>query len=1308
MPAEALNFDNIDFEASPLMKGISPSIDFENYSPIEWPEPEKKIPSTAKEYQRILDAGEDVFSETYKPPQKTPEEELISGTIQAVPKVIGAIGGSLALLPGAGIRAAIELLPKISTDPDKYIEPGSISKAADIFKEIMSVPGKVVTTEEEAKAIGNIGLAMRPIEMSGEGWRLIGEAANKGLKELGFEDTYIEPLLATYGEAAAVFALPEVVKIIKNSTTFRKITIPERRLIVQSLADTIKKNPNMTEGEILRTFDNPEWKTEALKARALKPEETIITEKPIDFEIAPEEVVIPKEIPVPKTALGKAIAKAIAEEKVSSPLAILKQREAEITADEIDFEQPIALVEPAPQIEAPPLQIERLREAIDRGDEQIDILRRITPDLAPKAPAKASEDAMAQTLYSGIPILEGLKLKAELEALYDKHVGTPLWIALSERIPKFIGDKSVIVDAINKGLITDYKKDPDFIELRDDTLFKIEQAREKAKELATAMSKFPPAEQIRISQVIQGSITATPGRYKAALEVAEEFKKIETELQRLGILGPDNRFKQLTKKAINQKFQEIAELDRRIGVLKKRLEPIIKTSRTIRRVAEDITEEIISSSTDETTGTFQTTVNKFTEANEARVKEALLARGFPEGESNTMIDRIKDSVVPLTGATGTLREIRTKVEKVLTKTIIQETEKLKTYSPSMMARAKNSILKDIKGLSKDRQKILDRIRLHYKMSGKQYLRRAYEKMENDKGFLQGLYAIAKNPRYKLGYNIQRKDLSKNYRDYLGEIKRAPYLVYKGLSEETHDMYLADMFDRISKNKDWAISPKEYDNIMSLSGREAQQAKYTGFKPLPVSKKLGPLSGAMVDPYIWDDLNQAIAVRGNMIKAWDSVLSLWKTGKVVYNPATQVRNFLSNSILADFAGVPHHRIDVYARAARDFLTKSGYYEEAKNTPLLGKEWMGAEIKAFLNEAIDLKRIGNESVLVKMADVFKKIADQPGKLYQANEQYFKLLVYSHARESMGMSIQDAAKHADKWIFNYQKIPPAIRWAKRWYSPFITFSYKAMPRMAETVVRKPWKFAKYLILLAAVEEITRRMRGESKEEVEREKKVLPDYMRKTILPGQLSHVRIPHTDKYNRSKYLDLSFILPWGDVAEQWGQSHFVGRPFLPSHPLYTIVAEVAFNEILFTGQKLTEKDLDEGSEYLKRIGAEIWRQAAPSLAGSYSYNKFMSALYGEKDWAQRERSVGEAVFDVFFGLKIRSIDYNLQYAKRMQELKGKINVIRSRFADDYEMLFLRQPNMSESQKERKYMKLIERKDKDIQKIMDVITDINKKE
>jgi hypothetical protein len=161
--------------------------------------------------------------------------------------------------------------------------------------------------------------------------------------------------------------------------------------------------------------------------------------------------------------------------------------------------------------------------------------------------------------------------------------------------------------------------------------------------------------------------------------------------------------------------------------------------------------------------------------------------------------------------------------------------------------------------------------------------------------------------------------------------------------------------------------------------------------------------------------------------------------------------------------------------------------------------------------------------------------------------------------------------------------------------------------------------------------------------------------------------------------------------------------LPSHPGWIAIAEIPFNEVLFTGKELTVKDVDTGSEYMKRIGKQIWRQAAPSLM-SHSFNKLMSAIHGEKDWALRERSVGEAVFDVFFGLKVRSIDYNIAKARRVRQLESRINEIRSRFSEEYEKIFIRNPTPDYEHDQKRFEKLMEKKNKQVDRIMEKILEI----
>jgi len=72
------------------------------------------------------------------------------------------------------------------------------------------------------------------------------------------------PLLATAVHTAiqgapAIIGLRHIPKavqsVIKNSTAWRQFTVKERGMVVQGLEETIKKNPSMTEGEMLRRWN---------------------------------------------------------------------------------------------------------------------------------------------------------------------------------------------------------------------------------------------------------------------------------------------------------------------------------------------------------------------------------------------------------------------------------------------------------------------------------------------------------------------------------------------------------------------------------------------------------------------------------------------------------------------------------------------------------------------------------------------------------------------------------------------------------------------------------------------------------------------------------------------------------------------------------------------------------------------------------------------------------------------------------------------------------------------------------------------
>ena len=123
---------------------------------------------------------------------------LIKPTIKAVPRVIGHTVASMAQAPISGIAAGAKLITSKGdlNAANKVLEENQ--KALDDF---------YLTTDEERQGSQNIGLAMKPFQMAGKGWREIGKVT--GIP-------YAEPILGTIGEASAVFGLGGAAKSVKG------------------------------------------------------------------------------------------------------------------------------------------------------------------------------------------------------------------------------------------------------------------------------------------------------------------------------------------------------------------------------------------------------------------------------------------------------------------------------------------------------------------------------------------------------------------------------------------------------------------------------------------------------------------------------------------------------------------------------------------------------------------------------------------------------------------------------------------------------------------------------------------------------------------------------------------------------------------------------------------------------------------------------------------------------------------------------------------------------------------------------------
>ena len=525
------------------------------------------------------------------------------------------------------------------------------------------------------------------------------------------------------------------------------------------------------------------------------------------------------------------------------------------------------------------------------------------------------------------------------------------------------------------------------------------------------------------------------------------------------------------------------------------------------------------------------------------------------------------------------------------------------------------------------EKIIDGIIKGKPVSGDLYLQR------------EGLKPL----RMDLSRFMKRKDIPQPIRALMGEIEKAGYPVSKGIMQLTHDVETAQLFRFVATSPEWALDKEK-----------------VGFVKMPDTAKLGDLKNKYVLKSVADDINAIINIPSDTEKFLRRSVSAWKVGKAVLNPATQARNIRSNMILADtIGGLPPTRVDVYAKAFSEYLKKTDDYNQARDLGLLSGSWYKAEVKELFDMFEKEPGTAFEKVF---QNVVVMPAEKAGKLYQGSEEVFKLAVFKY-QKSKGLMPEEAAAIAEKAIFNYGKIPDfvdSVR-SKWWGSPFFTFTYKAIPELAEAMVKRPLSVYKYILGAIAIEEAARKTLNLTADELREIKKNQPKWMRN----GQF--ILLPWKDKYGQYQFYDLTFELPWGDLRESSMSVLGLPRVLTPGNPLFTIPAVLISGRDLFTGKDLVD-ETDTALEKFQKVSDYCYKQLMPSLApeipgltkGGYSYQKIKSAILQRPDYFGRVQNIGSAAAGSILGMKASPFELEkekefrvFEEEEQIRELRGKI-------------------------------------------------------
>jgi len=516
-----------------------------------------------------------------------------------------------------------------------------------------------------------------------------------------------------------------------------------------------------------------------------------------------------------------------------------------------------------------------------------------------------------------------------------------------------------------------------------------------------------------------------------------------------------------------------------------------------------------------------------------------------------------------------------------------------------------------------------------------------------------------------------------------------------LSEQTDPAAAKLMRERADNMRRIAAPEKERQEAIAIP---------ENYQRLPDSPRYGALRGAIIQKGIYDDIIGTFVsipigdkpyIQGLLGDEQSTVVKinqLWKMSKITLNIPSQVRNAISNMIAMNlFGGVPLHRIaPLLARASREISTDGKYWEEAQKYGISGGTMSAAEMIKVRTELEQyLRRGGGKDIFGAFAAAriaAGKTIGAASDTYQAVEVRFKMAMFIHGREK-GLSPSAAMDAANDALFDYTLVNPNIRFLRNTPLglPFVTYYYKALPKLIETAYKHPLRFAPYVAMMYAIPQMTMLALDIDDDDYEALRKSLPEYIR-----NKGSLFILPWKDEKGRWQYMDMAPFFPWAAFSDPIVQAIYRQDPggginearklITPSGPVITVIAGIATGRDPFTDKEIIDPRQTPQNKALALM-SYAWNQAMPSMLAIDAVNPQNAAgaiprLYNDAFGSgtgldKRGQPKPEFLADAarLFGANVNPLDPVTQRALNINYMTNKIRAsesLRAQIAKDQSM------------------------------------------
>jgi hypothetical protein len=434
---------------------------------------------------------------------------------------------------------------------------------------------------------------------------------------------------------------------------------------------------------------------------------------------------------------------------------------------------------------------------------------------------------------------------------------------------------------------------------------------------------------------------------------------------------------------------------------------------------------------------------------------------------------------------------------------------------------------------------------------------------------------------------------------------------------------------------------------------------TGNRSGTIQPIYGKLAGQYVPKEVYDNLvnmYKASEKPSGFFKGYRALNQIWKSSKTAWNPTVHVNNIVSNLVLTDLVDgnlaylLPATK--AFRAAAKGKSSKvlelaqtHGVFDVdyvTKELDLLDPKKINLDFykvspdKDVAENAVNIAKGMYQDVILKEKAGLQTLSEW----YRSEDAIFRLALFMD-RLDKGYSVADAALDARKSFIDYNISAPGINALRNLPTPFLAYTYRVIPILAETAIVRPWKFAKYAVLGYMLNNMGELL-GEGSPEAERAAFTEQKKGRIFGLPV-LPHrnIKVPNAalpGSPEGSFYVDITRYVPGGDVLDL-GSGIIPGLP-APLQPSFGIAGDVLFPMVgydLFRKDKIKGQGISDFDDFLVRADAVKDRLIPnfPFVPGAYSTKKIEKARVSKSPLRTDDNEL--LAFLNTVGIKLQKVD-----------------------------------------------------------------------